>query len=180
MENQKEKNNIWLIVLLVLIILGLVGYICYDKLLNKKCETNSVEKLGNNEKKYSNYIKDAKINYEDDKYISYELDGKNQYVNKEYIIYDKTVGSYLNEKYNMDDYTIVYFGKIENVYYYFVFSFIDDVHFKVDIYNSDGVLLNSLKDMTYEKYDEDNESFIFIDSPNTVAEKEFIWKPTNN
>ncbi len=36
MENMKEKNNTWLIVLLVLIILGLAGYICYDKLMVKK------------------------------------------------------------------------------------------------------------------------------------------------
>jgi hypothetical protein len=32
MENRKEKNNTWLIVLLVLIIMGLIGYICYKEI----------------------------------------------------------------------------------------------------------------------------------------------------
>ena len=51
MEVEKKKNNIWVIVLLVLIILGLAGYICYDKLIIKKSNKNNmpsseIENLG--------------------------------------------------------------------------------------------------------------------------------------
>ena len=35
MENRKERNNTWLIVFLVLIIIGLASYICYDELIAK-------------------------------------------------------------------------------------------------------------------------------------------------
>ena len=44
---EKKRSNTWLIVLLVLIILGLVGYICYDKLLSNKVEQNTSDLLNN-------------------------------------------------------------------------------------------------------------------------------------
>ena len=48
MENEKKRSNTWLIVLLVLIILGLVGYICYDKFFAKESKpvlTNGVKQV---------------------------------------------------------------------------------------------------------------------------------------
>ena len=169
MENR--KNNIWIMVLLILIIVGLVGYICYDKLFAQKGNDGLVQEKNDNIDPYS--IKNANINYEDDLFISYELDEHvNQYVNKKYIIYDKTSKTYLNDKYNTDDYTIVYFGKIYNTYYYCVFYFVNDVDFNIDIYDYDGTLVKSLPNMTY-----DNDAIVFTKSPNTVSEGEYVWKP---
>ena len=41
---EKKKNNVGLIICLVIIILGLVGYICYDKFFDKKELAKPVEK----------------------------------------------------------------------------------------------------------------------------------------
>ena len=40
---EEKKNNTWLIVLLILVILGLVGYIVYDKVLSNESKTKCTE-----------------------------------------------------------------------------------------------------------------------------------------
>ena len=87
MEN-KKKSNVWLIMCLVIIILGLAGYICYDKFLSKKEEKNNKQ---TSEKGLSSYVvnideiissivnptfdkaqtKSAKLRINDDGYLEY-------------------------------------------------------------------------------------------------------------
>ena len=55
MENR--KNNTWLIVLLILIILGLLGFICYDKFYNKEFKIEHVDIKSNTNVAGENIIK---------------------------------------------------------------------------------------------------------------------------
>ena len=54
---EKKKSNVGLIICLVIIILGLVGYICYDKFFDKKepAKTDEKEKANTAEENYEAY-----------------------------------------------------------------------------------------------------------------------------
>ena len=55
MEEEKKKNNVGLIIFLILIILGLAGYICYDKFFSKTdyaIEKENIIGLGLSDKEF--------------------------------------------------------------------------------------------------------------------------------
>ena len=68
---EKKKSNVGLIVFLVILVLGLAGYICYDKFLstnnNLKCKENkcNCSNTANNDTEITNNDTNAKYTYED-------------------------------------------------------------------------------------------------------------------
>lgn len=117
MEQEKTKNNTWLIILLILIILGLTGYIVYDKILSnreaKEPETKEVEETESNETITQNETQVLKTRVGDiivstdgsvyyvpnTKFLDYHSDGKT--LN---FIDDKKIGTY--SKYKVEGYKL--------------------------------------------------------------------------
>ena len=192
MENETKKTNkglITLVIMLVLVIIGLAGYLIYDKLIGKTNEpinnnTNTAQNASTpstpedlSEKDYDELIKDAEVTYEDDNYVSYEVNGDIQWANKEYIVYDKKTQSYLNEQKGEKPH-ITYFGKIDGDYYYFALNSDNSYRFaQNDIYKIDGTLIKTINGV-YEEYDDTTKTFIFHSAPVSVSYFRYRWNPT--
>ena len=85
MENEKTKNNSGLIILLVLIILGLAGYIVYDKeLSNKTLENQEQEIKGEVKEETTNNEQNAITNPGSNKNIFKDIVGKYYYSDRTY------------------------------------------------------------------------------------------------
>lgn len=179
-----EKKNIGLIITIIILgicVLGLSGYIIYDKkfsnnsITNQQSNVNEIQNLCDNQESNEN----SHISFEDDRYVSYKIESEMQCSNdkkEQYIVYDKNYNLLLNSKLNSENFEqITYFGKIDGKYYYFVSTY-KGVPTKTNIYEN-GTLIKTIAG-TYYSYDSLTKTFKFYQCPNTAASITYYWNPT--
>lgn len=101
-ENQIKKSNKGLILIVILILIGLTGYIVYDKVINKEEKEITTEKKD----KQDNKIDDNKIN---NKISSYEVKDEENSCKRLFINGNETqiFGNFDVLKFKSDDYILV-------------------------------------------------------------------------
>lgn len=101
-ENQIKKSNKGLILIVILILIGLTGYIVYDKVINKEEKKITTEKKD----KQDNKIDDNKIN---NKISSYEVKDEENSCKRLFINGNETqiFGNFDVLKFKSDDYILV-------------------------------------------------------------------------